>query len=99
SGSTVFDYRNYHGVPHSRQRAEICFDVTKLDAISAELDLLIQAAFEKKQTITETPHVAGTIGTLTTILKKSVCRQIGSSQITRTYIRPCDNDFTALICR
>src|SRR5262249_52013053 len=67
--------------------------------ISAEFDLLIDAAFKKQQTATEAAEVARFICALLAIVGKSAGCEIWPPNVTRTYVRPCNSDFAALVRR
>src|SRR5262249_5660558 len=62
SGAAL-DHRNYDCIAYSRQTAQIRFNVAKLNAVPAELDLFIHASFEKQQSVTEAAAVAGLVRT------------------------------------
>src|SRR5438552_14407009 len=82
---------------YSRQRAQIRFNVAELDAVSAQLNLFIDAAFKKQQVVTEPAEVAGLVCAQAATVEKSARCEIGAPNVTRTYVRSCDNDFTAIV--
>src|SRR5436190_1468708 len=83
---------------YAGSRSPSCFRSVCANPISIELDLLIDAALKKKQFVSDLPQIAGTISTLTAVLKKSICREIRARKVAGTDVRPCDDDFTAFVC-
>src|SRR5258708_5651686 len=93
----VFNHRNYDGISHSRQRAEVFFDISGFNAIPADLDLFVDAAFKKEEIITEASQITGAISTLTAVSEKRICSETGTPKISGTNVRARNNDFTALL--
>src|SRR6476646_11335152 len=96
SGAAL-DHRNHDCIAHGRQRAQIRFNVAEFDAVSAELNLFIDAAFKKQQVVTKAAEVARLVCAQATVLEKSPSCEIGARSVTGTYVRPRDNDFAALV--
>src|SRR5881392_2459427 len=93
---TAFHHRNDDCIPHTRQRAQIHFDIAEFYPVSAELDLFIDAAFKEKKTVTQPAEVAPFVCSKAAIIAKSARYKIRPPDIARADIRPCNDDFTAL---
>ena len=95
----VFQHRQHNRIAHVRQSLQIGFNVAELDSIAAELDLLVDAAFEKQQIITKTTLISGSVGTLAGKFKKHFGREIRPLEITGADVWTGNDDFAALIGR
>src|SRR5262249_19788042 len=59
--------------------------------------LFIDAAFKKQHAVTEAAEVACLVCAQAAIVEKSAGCEIGAPNVTRTYVRSCDNDFAAIV--
>src|SRR5437660_12515250 len=90
-GRAVLDHRCYYCVAYGGQCQKVCFDIANFDAVAAELELRIHAAFKKKQAITKSALVAGPISTPVGMLEEGGCRKVGLPQIAWADIRSRDD--------
>ena len=59
---TILTGRHHHGLDHGRMLGERGFDLTQLDAMAPDLDLVILATQELDVAVGEiTPEIAGSI--------------------------------------
>src|ERR1700738_2266428 len=80
-GRAVLNHRCYYCVSYRGQGQKVCFDIARFDAETAELELRIHAALEKKEGIMKPALVASSISAPTAMIKEDSCRKVGTSKI------------------
>src|SRR4026208_369023 len=96
-GRAVLNHWCDYCVPYRRQRQKVCFDITYFDAVAADLELRLRAAFKKKQATAKSALVAGPISAPITLLKECGCRELGPPQVAWTNIWSRDHNFASLV--
>ena len=92
-----------HGSLHSGAGQRRCLDLAQLDAMAAQLDLVIQPAVEKQHAVAQAAQVAGAvhacIRTGEAVRLEPLLGQVGTEQITERHAGPADPDFALFAVR
>src|SRR5262245_13687603 len=91
----VFGHGKHHSVADFGQRREVRFNVTQLDSIAVELDLVIDSSVEEQQSVLKMAQIACSIGSCPVEVEKCSCVRLGRIQIPRADVGPGDDNFTA----